>query len=167
MENTLGQDIQKNNLPEIIKSKLNCSEELAKKVSDAMIWLHMTDAKEPFVSFESGKMIDSFCDLLQKRLQYKTGERDMVFLQHIFEIVNSDGTEETKTVTLVAYGSENGYSAMAKTVGLPAAMGAELIMRGTLRKPGVLAPMAKEIYEPILRKLQQNSIKLEEFSNKI
>lgn len=34
----------------------------------------------------------------------------------------------------MAYGDPNGYSAMAKTVGLPAAMGTELLLSGTKEK---------------------------------
>ena len=47
-------------------------------------------------------------------------------LQHRFEIENSDGSEETITSTLCEYGAptgSGGYSAMAKLVGIPCAIG--------------------------------------------
>lgn len=67
-----------------------------------------------------------------------------------------------KTMNLVLYGEQNGYSAMAKTVGLPAALGTELIMKGEIQKTGVITPMSKEIYTPILGKLNENAIIFED-----
>ena len=77
-------------------------------------------------------------------MQYEEGERgkflslprvprnakltatDLVMLQHKFEIENKDGSRETRTSTLCEYGAptgSGGYSAMAKLVGLPCAVG--------------------------------------------
>jgi saccharopine dehydrogenase (NADP+, L-glutamate forming) len=47
-------------------------------------------------------------------------------LQHKFEIENKDGSKETRTSTLCEYGAptgSGGYSAMAKLVGIPCAVG--------------------------------------------
>ncbi|RUP47188.1 Saccharopine dehydrogenase-domain-containing protein, partial [Jimgerdemannia flammicorona] len=74
--------------------------------------------------------LDAFCGLLSHKLQYNAGERDMVVLHHEFGIRARDGREETRTSTLISYGSFESYTAMAKTVGLPAAMAAEMIIRG-------------------------------------
>jgi saccharopine dehydrogenase (NADP+, L-glutamate forming) len=54
-------------------------------------------------------------------MAYEEGERDLVFLQHYFEIVNKDGTQDAITSTLCEYGApigSGGYSAMAKLVGI-------------------------------------------------
>jgi hypothetical protein len=48
------------------------------------------------------------------------------FLQHYFEIENKDGSKNDITSTLVEYGAptgSGGYSAMAKLVGIPCAVG--------------------------------------------
>jgi saccharopine dehydrogenase-like NADP-dependent oxidoreductase len=65
---------------------------------------------------------------------------------------------------MVAYGDSKGYSAMAKTVGLPAAIAAEMILEGTclfkiiivgkITQKGVIGPMESSIYEPLLSKLE-------------
>lgn len=47
-------------------------------------------------------------------------------LQHKFLIENADGSRETRTSTLAEYGAptgSGGYSAMAKLVGVPCAVG--------------------------------------------
>ena len=48
------------------------------------------------------------------------------FLQHNFEIENKDGSKDTVTSTLCEYGApigSGGYSAMARLVGIPCAVG--------------------------------------------
>lgn len=50
-----------------------------------------------------------------------------------FGIRLPSGHLETKTVDLVVYGDFNGFSAMAKTVGLPTAMAAKMLLDGKLR----------------------------------
>ena len=43
---------------------------------------------------------------------------------------------------------------MAKTVGLPVAIAALKILNKEISTPGVLRPIAKEVYEPILEELE-------------
>ncbi|TAQ86905.1 hypothetical protein B7494_g4758 [Chlorociboria aeruginascens] len=64
-----------------------------------------------------GNPLDTLCATLEKKMQFEEGERDLVMLQHKFEIEYKDGKKETKTSTLCEYGApvgSNGYSAMAK-----------------------------------------------------
>jgi hypothetical protein len=58
---------------------------------------------------------------------------------------------------------------MAKTVGLPAAMGVELILSGKLGGGrGVIAPISRDIYEPILVGLEEEGIRfVEKMTDKV
>jgi saccharopine dehydrogenase (NADP+, L-glutamate forming) len=47
---------------------------------------------------------------------------------------------------------------MARTVGLPAAIGTRLILEGRIQAKGVLIPVLPEIYEPILDELREHGI---------
>jgi len=58
------------------------------------------------------------------------------------------------TSTLIEYGQPGGYSAMARTVGLPVAVATELVLNGTIRSRGVLGPLGREIYSPVLKRLE-------------
>jgi saccharopine dehydrogenase (NAD+, L-glutamate forming) len=51
---------------------------------------------------------------------------------------------------------------MAKTVGLPVGIAALKILNGEIKKPGVLRPIYPEIYNPILKSLEDYDIKFEE-----
>lgn len=102
-----------------------------------------------------GNPLDTLCATLEKKMQYEGEERDMVLLQHKFEIEHADGRKETRTSTLVEYGDPKGYSAMAKTVGVPCAVAVKQVLNGTLSEKGVLAPMSWSICEPLLNELKE------------
>jgi len=58
-----------------------------------------------------------------------------------------------------ASANEEGYSFMAKTVGFTTALAARLVMEGKVTQRGVISPIHKEIYEPILAGLEQYGIR--------
>ncbi|CCK69770.1 saccharopine dehydrogenase (NADP+, L-glutamate-forming) KNAG_0D00180 [Huiozyma naganishii CBS 8797] len=98
--------------------------------------------------------LDSLCARLEELMQYEEGERDMVVLQHKFGIEWADGTTETRTSTLVDYGKLGGYSSMAATVGLPVSVATKLVLDGTIKGPGLVAPYSPEINDPIMKELK-------------
>jgi len=53
---------------------------------------------------------------------------------------------------------------MAKTVGLPLGISAKLILNGTIRLKGLHIPTKKEVYEPVLKELEEYGIRFEEVS---
>ncbi|PON30784.1 saccharopine dehydrogenase [Trichoderma gamsii] len=102
-----------------------------------------------------GNSLDTLCATLEQKMQFEENERDMVMLQHKFEIEHKDGSRETRTSTLVEYGDPKGYSAMAKLVGVPAAVATKQVLDGTLSEKGVLAPMTAKINNPIMKELKE------------
>eukprot|EP00123_Amoebidium_parasiticum_P022769 comp9461_c0_seq1/m.4511 comp9461_c0_seq1/g.4511 ORF comp9461_c0_seq1/g.4511 comp9461_c0_seq1/m.4511 type:complete len:949 (-) comp9461_c0_seq1:594-3440(-) len=108
--------------------------------------------------------IDTLCALLTKKLCYKPGERDMVIMRHLVGIEWPNKKKEIHTSTLVAYGAPHGEgdSAMATTVGIPAGIAARMILDGTIKRYGVLAPVTEDIYEPMLELLGNEGIALRE-----
>ncbi|KAJ4167788.1 saccharopine dehydrogenase (NADP+, L-glutamate-forming) [Fusarium falciforme] len=102
-----------------------------------------------------GNPLDTLCATLEKKMQFEEGERDLVMLQHKFEIEHKDGSRETRTSTLVEYGDPKGYSAMARLVGVPCAVAVKQVLNGTLSEKGILAPMNGKINNPILKELKE------------
>ncbi len=97
--------------------------------------------------------IDALSALLEAKLSYAPGERDMIVLEHRFETSGHEG-KSTIGSTLIAHGIPDGDSAMSRTVGLPAAMAAEMLMKGELEGlSGVVIPTIPAIYTPVLEKL--------------
>ncbi len=106
--------------------------------------------------------LDNLTALMMDRLRYEEGERDMVVLQHEFLVRTETGGIERIVSTLVDYGLPRGDSAMSRTVGLPAAIGARLILEGRIALKGVQVPVVPEIYGPILEELEPLGIRFEE-----
>ncbi|EHK40231.1 hypothetical protein TRIATDRAFT_302651 [Trichoderma atroviride IMI 206040] len=102
-----------------------------------------------------GNSLDTLCATLEQKMQYEENERDMVMLQHKFEIEHKDGSRETRTSTLVDYGNPEGYSSMARLVGVPCAVATKQVLDGTLSEKGVLAPMSAKINNPIMKELKE------------
>ncbi|KAJ3101305.1 hypothetical protein HDU96_010059 [Phlyctochytrium bullatum] len=132
------------------------------RIVSALEWMDLTS--EHHNVHPSPSILDAFCALLQAKLVYLKNERDMVIMHHEFGIRWGENTKERRTSTLIAYGDPQGYSAMAKTVGLPAAVATEMIIRGQVPRVGVLAPVYKDLYEPLLEKLENEGIRFEESS---
>lgn len=74
--------------------------------------------------------LDTLSNWLAKRLAYEPNERDIVILHHQVGASwpsLSRGESELKTIYMVIYGDQQ-YSAMAKTVGLPAAIATRMLL---------------------------------------
>jgi saccharopine dehydrogenase (NADP+, L-glutamate forming) len=99
--------------------------------------------------------LDTLCAVLEKKMQFEEGERDLVLLQHRFEIEHKDGKKETRTSTLVENGDPKGYSAMAKLVGIPCGVAVLQVLDGKIKKKGILAPMDPELNQPIMDELKE------------
>ncbi|CDH56826.1 alpha-aminoadipic semialdehyde mitochondrial [Lichtheimia corymbifera JMRC:FSU:9682] len=113
--------------------------------------------------YKAPTSLDAFSIILANRLAYKPGERDMTAMQHEF-VIEDRVTNKTETVisTLIDYGVPNGETAMAKTVGLPAAMATELILDNKIHDRGVLRPIAPDVYLPILDQLEEQGVRFVE-----
>ena len=84
-------------------------------------------------------------------------DKDMIVMYHKFGY-ELDGEKHQIDSNMVAIGDDQTYTAMAKTVGLPVAMAALRILNGDIKTPGVQLPIKKEVYEPILKELQEFGI---------
>lgn len=111
---------------------------------------------------QKNSSIDAFCDLLLQKLSYKPNEKDMVVLQHKFVIKKSDGSRYFLKSELKLLGDPNGYSAMAKTVGYPIAMAAELIVNNKIKTKELILPVTPDIYKPMLALLNKEGITFKE-----
>ncbi|RYO91151.1 hypothetical protein DL764_008319 [Monosporascus ibericus] len=111
-----------------------------------------------------GNPLDTLCATLENKMQYGEGERDLVILQHKFEVELKDGSKQTRTSTLCEYGSTEpgGYSAMARLVGIPCAVAVKQVLDGTLAEKGVLAPMNDKINDPLIKELKKYGISCKE-----
>jgi len=102
--------------------------------------------------------IDVLSARLAESMAYARGERDMIVLRHEFGFVTASGRPGSRVATLVAFGEPSGDSAMARTVSLPAAVAARLILDGRITSTGVRIPVDPGIYGPVLDALEPMGI---------
>ncbi|KAF7654966.1 hypothetical protein LDENG_00062300 [Lucifuga dentata] len=95
---------------------------------------------------------------LEAKLAFDKGERDMIILRNDVGICHPTGELETKHVSLVVYGDPDGFSAMAKTVGFPTAIVARMLLNGEITTKGLVLPMTKDIYGPVLSRLKEEGL---------
>jgi saccharopine dehydrogenase (NADP+, L-glutamate forming) len=111
--------------------------------------------------FEKGSPLDAMSHIMNEKMPYKPGERDMIILHHEFE-AEYRNRKEAITSTLIDYGIPDGDSSMARTVSLPAAIGARLILEGKIKTTGVHIPVSPDIYNPVLDELARLDIECKE-----
>jgi len=100
--------------------------------------------------------------ILQKLLESKwtldTEDKDIIVMQHIFDF-ELNGRKKRITSSLVVEGIDQAHTAMAITVGTPVAIATKLILTGVITQTGVLVPITKDIYEPVLHELEDYGVK--------
>jgi saccharopine dehydrogenase (NADP+, L-glutamate forming) len=117
---------------------------------------------------ESASPLDILATRLLEKMPYEEGERDMIILHHEFIAEYPElPAREKITSTLVDYGIPNGDSAMSRTVSLPAAVAAKMILHGEIKATGVQIPVLQEIYEPVLKELEGLGITFKERTTKL
>ncbi len=103
--------------------------------------------------------------ILQKILMdswtLQPNDKDMIVMHHILGYENETGKHQIESSMLIK-GDDQTYTAMSKTVGLPVAMATLRILNKEITTPGVQLPIKKEVYEPILKELQNYGINFTE-----
>ncbi|XP_034391019.1 alpha-aminoadipic semialdehyde synthase, mitochondrial [Cyclopterus lumpus] len=124
-------------------------------VMDTLRWFGM-------LSDESAVQADSVLAALTKHLEAKLSfdksERDMILMRTDVGLRHPTGELETKHISLAVYGDPSGFSAMAKTVGYPAAIAARMVLDGEILTKGLVVPMTKDIYRPALACLKEEGL---------
>jgi saccharopine dehydrogenase-like NADP-dependent oxidoreductase len=132
---------------------------------DDLIWEKLLELD----IFNSNKIIGlkkaTPAKMLQKILEdswtLEENDKDMIVMQHLFGY-EIDGNKHQIESSLIVSGENQTYTAMAKTVGLPVGIAALKILKGEITTPGVLLPITKEVYEPILKELESYGILFKE-----
>ncbi|XP_069759495.1 alpha-aminoadipic semialdehyde synthase, mitochondrial isoform X2 [Narcine bancroftii] len=139
------------NLQEVVYEKIERDDNRM----NTLKWLGLFE-DEPVQKGQS--LLQSFAKHIEPKLSYAPSERDLVVLRNDVGIRHPSGQLETKHDSLVVYGDVGGFSAMAKTVGFPCAIAAEMIFDGEITAKGVFGPLAKDIYRPILDRIKAEGI---------
>lgn len=100
--------------------------------------------------------------ILEDKWTLEPEDKDMIVMYHKFGYV-INGEHKQLDATMVNIGADQIETAMARTVGLPVAMATLRILNGEINTPGVQLPIRKEVYEPILKELEDFGITFKEY----
>ena len=95
--------------------------------------------------------------ILKKKWTVDSDEKDMIVMWHKFEYFDADKLVKLQS-SMVIEGTDAVNTAMSKTVGLPLAVTAKLILLGKLQPKGVLIPTERTVYDPVLNELEKYGI---------
>ena len=99
--------------------------------------------------------------ILEDSWTLEENDKDMIVMQHIFGY-EINGQKQQIESSLIVLGENQTYTAMSKTVGLPVGIAALKILKGEIKTPGVQLPISKEVYEPILKELENYGVRFKE-----
>jgi saccharopine dehydrogenase-like NADP-dependent oxidoreductase len=113
------------------------------------------------IGIASGSPAQILEHILNKKWKLSAGDKDFIVMWHRFQY-ESGGIQKEVQAYLTVTGDNEVNTAMAKTVGLPLAITAKLLLLGKIKSRGVVIPVEADIYEPVLQELAQHGVALVE-----
>jgi saccharopine dehydrogenase-like NADP-dependent oxidoreductase len=124
---------------------------------DKLVWLGIFDRVK--LDFTEDVSPAYFLQkILEEKWSLGKDDKDMIVMYHKF-VYKLNGEFKEINSHMVSTGEDQTYTAMSNTVGLPCAICAKMILNGTIQSKGVHLPVRKEIYQPILKELEDYNIK--------
>ncbi len=129
------------------------------EIMQKLEWLGMFERRSALVQDQTPARV--LQALLEEKLRLDPGDKDMIVMQHQVEYLLEE--KRHRIVSSMAIIGEDGeHTAMSKTVGLPVAIATKLILQGKIRLKGVHIPIHREIYEPVMKELEDYGIRFTE-----
>src|ERR1044072_4213739 len=98
---------------------------------------------------------------MESRLGMSPNDKDMIVMMHEIEFERRNIATRMHSYMIVQ-GEDNLRTAMAKTVGLPLGITAKLLLQDKIALTGLHIPVMPEVYNPVLKELEEHDIRFEE-----
>ncbi len=129
------------------------------EIMNKLKWLGVFDDKK--IGLKKATPAQILQQLLEEKWSLGPTDKDMIVMQHQF-VYELDGNKHELHSSMGIIGHDQTYTAMAETVGLPVGIATKLILSGAITATGVKRPVEKNIYEPVLKELEENGIQFTE-----
>jgi len=127
---------------------------------DKLLELDLFNA-EKIIGIKNATPAQALQKILEEKWTLQPEDKDMIVMYHKFGY-ELNGVQRQIDSTMVSIGADQTYTAMAKTVGLPLGIATLMLLNGEISTKGVIRPIYPEIYNPILKTLEQYSIRFKE-----
>lgn len=129
------------------------------EVMDKLNWLGIFG--DEVLTIRKGSPAEILLGVLEKKWQLNSEDKDMIIMQHLFEVKMPTGISKLSS-NFIYKGESGGYTAMAKTVGFSLGIAVDLFLDGKIKSRGLQIPVNPEIYLPILEALERSGLFFEE-----
>jgi len=118
-------------------------------------WVGMFDNTSITLSnATAGQILQS---IIEPKWKLEKHDLDMIVMQHKF-IYELDNKKYERKSSLVVIGKDQIHTAMSITVGIPLAIAVKLFLTGAIQAKGVVIPVEKHIYTPLLDELERYEV---------
>lgn len=146
-------------MPVEIKLEQYCVNACDPKVMEKLKWLGIFDKRK--IGLKNATPAQILLKLLLEKWSMDPDDRDMLIMQHEFKY-EIEGEEKMIISAMAIEGKNQEETAMALTVGLPLAITTKLFLQGKINRTGLVLPIHKDIYKPVLEELESFGIRFEE-----
>ena len=133
---------------------------------DDIMWLKLVELDlfnpHKFINLKNASPAQMLQKILEDSWTMAPDDKDMIVMYHKFGY-ELKGVKKQIDSNMVVIGENRTHTAMAKTVGLPVAMAALLVLNKKITTPGVQIPITSEVYTPILKQLIDYGIIFHEY----
>lgn len=128
---------------------------------DDLLWEKLLELDifngEKLIGIKDATPAQALQKILMDKWTLEEEDKDMIVMYHKFGY-ELDGKKHQIDSSMVIQGDDQTYTAMAKTVGLPVAIASLKILNKEITTYGVQLPIRKNIYNPILKELEDYGV---------
>ena len=125
------------------------------QIMEKLEWLGMFEHKK--IGLKRATPAQILQHILEQKWKLAPTDKDMLVMWHKLTFKIKDEIREISS-SMVVKGIDQTYTAMSNTVGLPLGISTKLVLNGKIKLTGVQWPIQKEIYEPVLKELENFGI---------
>ena len=129
------------------------------RLMEKLQWLGLFD--KTVIGLKNATPAQILQHILEKKWSMKPDDKDMIVMWHKIGFIKN-GQKFVTESSMVVKGDDQHNTSMAKTVGLPLAIATRMILENKITERGVLLPLSKDVYEPVLSELDKNGISFKE-----
>ncbi|NOX85194.1 MAG: saccharopine dehydrogenase [Chlorobi bacterium] len=146
-------------MPVEIKLQEYCQNAADPVVFEKLKWLGIFDKRK--IGLKNATPAQILQKILEEKWKMDPQDKDLILMQHEFKYT-IDNEDKMLVSAMAIEGVDQNQTAMAISVGLPLAITTKLLLTGKINHKGIVMPIHKDIYKPVLTELETFGIHFEE-----
>ena len=122
---------------------------------EKLVWLGIFENKK--IGLKNASPAQILQKILHEKWSLSSHDKDMIIMWHRVTY-NIEKIEKKLISYMACIGKDSHYTAMSDTVGLPLGIATKMLLNGSIKARGVILPLEKQIYNPVLKELKNYGI---------